>query len=248
MLLSSDHRSTWIALAVLSLALAACGASSSVVARPSPSLAEPGPRAACGGTSLPGAGVPGCLTGTVTIEGKPQGPAWVWVDDVVDRAPEGTRANVLMQGMTFLPRVLVVRAGTRVEFPNGDEVMHNAFSQTQGASFDLGLYRLGATDGRALLTPGIVKVFCNIHPHMAATVLVVPGRLVTETQDGKFSLGGVPPGKHRVAVWTLGAERPSITEVTVFPGDTAELELSVEALPEGHHRNKEGLPYGSYGD
>lgn len=228
--------------------LGACGPMPGHVARPSPSLAEPGPKASCGGSTLPGRAVKGCIAGTVTILGEPQGPAWVWIDDVVDHAPKGTRANVLMKGMTFLPRVLVVRAGTRVEFPNGDEVMHNAFSQTQGAAFDLGLYRLGATEGRELLTPGIVTVFCNIHPHMAATVLVVPGKLVTETKDGRFSLGGVPSGKHRIAVWTLGADAPKITEITIFPGDTAELELKIEAYKPGEHRNKEGLPYGSYGD
>lgn len=234
---------------VIVLSLAACGASShgtTVPIEPSPSLVERGPPAQCDQGTLPRPDQPGCLAGAVTVDGAARGPAWVWVDDVFEHAPATNTARILMKDQTFWPDVLVVRAGTKVEFPNGDEVLHNVFSSTPGAVFDLGLYREGASEGHVMLRPGIVKVFCNIHPKMASVVLVVPGRLVAETRDGRYVLGGVPPGKHKVAVWTLGAPQPKILDVTVFPGATAEVDFTIATVPDGQHRNKEGMPYGSY--
>ena len=234
---------------VIVTCLGACGTlphGATTLPEPSPSLVERGPPAQCDAGTLPRPDQPGCLAGAVTVEGAARGPAWVWVDDVFEVAPPTQTARILMKDQTFWPEVLVVRAGTRVEFPNGDEVLHNVFSSTPGAVFDLGLYRQGASEGHAVLKPGIVKVFCNIHPKMASVVVVVPGRLVTETHDGRYVLGGVPPGKHKVAVWTLGAAEPKRLDVTVFPGATAEVDFTIAATPDGQHRNKEGMPYGSY--
>jgi len=73
---------------------------------------------------------------------------------------------------TFLPHVLPVICGTTVNFPNGDPFFHNVFSLSSAKSFDLGRYPKYQIRSVRFDRPGIVKVFCHIHSHMSAVVLV----------------------------------------------------------------------------
>jgi len=66
-----------------------------------------------------------------------------------------------------------VQGGTKIEFPNNDRVFHNVFSFRDGKRFDLGLYPVGAVKTIPFDRPGLSRVFCNIHPGMAAYIMVV---------------------------------------------------------------------------
>ena len=91
-------------------------------------------------------------------------------------------------------------AGARVDFPNSDEIYHNVFSLSPVTAFDLG--RGGRSKSVRFDQPGIVRVFCDIHSHMSAFVLVFGHRFFTVTEeDGQYRLDGLLPGTYTVTAW-----------------------------------------------
>jgi plastocyanin len=203
-------------------------------ARPRPvAVVEPRPRKAK-------ADVVGNVVGKVT--GAPD--AVVYVDDIVV-ATRGS-AEMKQQNKQFSPQVLVVQKGTTVQFPNMDALFHNVFSVSPGNSFDLGNYRQGETKGVTMSRPGVVSVYCNMHPQMVGYVLVVPnGNFVRAGKDGFFRLSNVPAGRHRIVAWAPNA-KPVATEVEVSETDVATVELELKKGRSSPHTKKDGLPYGSY--
>ena len=90
---------------------------------------------------------------------------------------------------TFVPHVLAVRTGTIVDFPNSDRIYHNVFSLSPTRRFDLGRYAVGRSKAVRFDRPGVVRVFCDIHSHMSAFILVFSHRYFAVTQpDGTFQL------------------------------------------------------------
>jgi hypothetical protein len=152
------------------------------------------------------------------------------------------------EGKQFVPRVLVVQKGTRVDFPNLDAVFHNVFSVTPDNSFDLGSYRQGESKSVTMSKPGVVSVYCNMHPQMVGHILVVPSSLYARAgADGFYRLANVPAGRRRVVAWAPNA-KPVAMEVEIAEDEVTTLELEVKRGRTGPHLNKEGLPYGSYKD
>ena len=145
----------------------------------------------------------------------------------------------------FDPRVLAVPVGTTVEFPNFDRIFHNVFSLSSTAAFDLGLYRNGDFRPYTFKSPGLVKVYCNIHPQMAAYVMVVDGDLVAVTgSDGVARIPGLPPGRHQLRVWEeKGGEATVTADVTA--GGVAEVKVVLDGsrFREASHLNKHGKEY-----
>jgi len=115
------------------------------------------------------------LRGVVHVGSSPAPRVVVWLEAPQSSpAPPRAQQPVLDQRhLSFSPQVLVVQVGTTVEFPNNDRVFHNVFSFRDGKRFDLGLYPIGAVRRVRFDRPGLSRVFCNIHPNMAAYVIVV---------------------------------------------------------------------------
>jgi plastocyanin len=110
-------------------------------------------------------------------------------------------AVMLQKNKTFTPHVLPVLAGTKIDFPNDDPIFHNAFSSYSGQIFDVGLYPPGTSKTVRFQRPGIVRVFCNIHPTMSAVILVLPTPYFIATpHDGSFRLD-VPPGTYDLSIF-----------------------------------------------
>ena len=125
------------------------------------------------------------------------------------------RAVIDQRDETFVPHVLAVSTGTTVDFPNGDEIYHNVFSLSRVRSFDLGRYASGKSKSVVFDRPGIVRVFCDIHSHMSAFVLVFPHDFFSVTdEDGRYEIGGVPPGRYTVVAWNESVD-PETREVDV---------------------------------
>ena len=145
----------------------------------------------------------------------------------------------------FEPRVLAVPQGAKVAFPNYDKVFHNVFSLSEASRFDLGLYRNGASRTASFETPGVVRVYCNIHPQMAAYVVVLDGSLYAQSgKDGVAAIAGVPAGRRALRVWEERGGEWNGT-VAVPPGGTVEVTVSLDATKwkEQPHKNKHGKNY-----
>src|SRR5688500_4187000 len=120
----------------------------------------------------------GTITGRVDLVDKPGrrtsdlSDVVVYLDGVKVK-PRPATATVVMKGKVFSPHVVAVPVGGTVEFPNEDPIFHNAFSVSGENRFDLALYKRPKTGAQTFEHPGVVKVYCNIHPQMCGVVVVV---------------------------------------------------------------------------
>jgi plastocyanin len=106
----------------------------------------------------------------------------------------------------FAPDLLVVPVGSTVSFPNMDPIFHNLFSLSKPKSFDLGSYDQGESRDVFFPKPGIVEVYCHLHPNMAATIVVTPNRWYAKPdRSGQYRIPDVPPGKYTVVAWHKSA-------------------------------------------
>lgn len=165
------------------------------------------------------------VQGTARSDGSAERDVVVWLD-----APSaGLRVQTVVldqRNMTFEPRVVVASVGSTVEFPNNDRVLHNVFSFHDGERFDLGLYPVGDVRRLVVNAPGISRVFCNIHPNMAAYIVTVdsPYYAVSD-QEGGFVIRDVPPGLYTYHAWRAG-EAPTSGEVRIDAGTRLEIAWS----------------------
>ena len=148
------------------------------------------------------------LAGSTAVRDKPIADAVVWLD--APGAPaRPVRQNVVLdqRNLRFVPRVLVIQVGTTVEFPNNDRVFHDVFSFRDGRKFELGLYPVGTVKSVPFDRPGLSRVFCNIHPAMAAYIRVVDTpHFALSDRDGRFTIAEVPAGTYTYHAWRPGGE------------------------------------------
>lgn len=157
--------------------------------------------------------------------------------------------RLIQKNKSFEPRVLVVRVGSLVEFPNRDPFFHNVFSLFDGKRFDLGLYEAGSTRNVLFDKPGISYIFCNIHPEMSAVVLALntPYYGISD-QRGQVVIPAVAPGHYTLRIWYEGTLPERLNgmarEVTVSE-NTSTLglfQLPTTTMPE-EHKNMYGRDY-----
>lgn len=155
----------------------------------------------------------------------------VYVEGALGSKP--VTASMEQKERRFLPDLLVVPAGSTVAFPNLDPIFHNVFSLSKAKSFDLGNYPRNQSRSVTFAEPGIVFVNCHLHPNMAAAIVVTPNRFYTRGDaDGRFTLSGVPPGRHTLVAWhkSAGYFRQ---EVEVGASGTVNVQFSIPLGPEG---------------
>jgi plastocyanin len=141
--------------------------------------------------------------------------------------PEAMRATMDQRNETFVPHVLAITTGTVVDFPNSDRIYHNVFSLSKTARFDLGRYPTGSSKPVRFDRPGIVRVFCEIHSHMNAFILVFSHRFFAMTDaEGRYRIDGVPAGTYSVIAWNEGTSSDP-KPATVTDGGTAELDFAL---------------------
>ena len=187
----------------------------------------------------------GVVRGKVAIpEGEPI--AYAYVENVFAPPVRGKTVVIDQRNKSFTPSWAVIRRGTTIEFPNHDNIYHNVFSHASGNSFDLGLYNSGApAKTHSFQSAGSVDIYCNIHPQMAASVLVVPNDLFAKVQpDGSFSIKNVPSGQRKVVAWSPSTALAA-QWVELKAGGSADVALTL--VPKSRvHKNKAGRAYGSY--
>jgi plastocyanin len=190
----------------------------------------------------------GPVNGTVRIVARPgvaPSTVVVYAEPVDAPAARAARKVTLSQkNKTFQPRVLAVPAGSSVDFPNNDGIFHNVFSLSGPQPFDLGLYRAGETRQRTFTSPGIYRVFCNIHPQMTAMIVVTPSAFTTVAgADGRFTLE-LPPGRYRITALSERAAAVSV-DATSSAGVSTAPDVTLDETTWGfvQHKNKFGKEY-----
>ena len=148
----------------------------------------------------------GTVAGRVTLVGAGKDRAdgsysVIWI--VGAHASAGAAMGAMKSSsMRFDPRVIAVPKNATVEFPNADPIYHNVFSVSGSNRFDLGLYRGGSSKSKTFDQPGLVRIYCNIHPQMVGFVMVVDSDFVAVTgPDGAFRFDNVPSGPYVVKAW-----------------------------------------------
>ena len=134
-------------------------------------------------------------------------------------------ARLDQRNETFVPHVVAIVAGTTVDFPNNDRTYHNVFSLSPLKPFDLGRYAVGRSKSVRFDRPGIIRVFCDIHSHMSAFILVFAHRYFAVTDDdGRYRLDNVPPGNYTVVAWNEAT--PTDSRRVVVPETGGDVEAN----------------------
>jgi plastocyanin len=159
------------------------------------------------------------------------------------RSPEAV--SMVTRNKMLLPHVMAIPVGSTVTFPNDDPISHNLFSLSSANSFDLGLYRRGAGKAQKFDTPGIVNVYCNVHPNMSAVIHVMASPYYGFADANGHYAFDVPPGRYRVVAWN---EQGGMTDSTIDVGGNglaAPLALMIDSrnFRLTQHMNKVGKPY-----
>jgi plastocyanin len=154
----------------------------------------------------------------------------------LESAPRGAfeerdpvRLRMDQRNETFVPHILAVTTGTVIDFPNNDSTYHNVFSLSKTKRFDLGRYARGHSKSVRFDRPGIVRVFCDIHSHMSAFVLVFGHRYFAVTDEaGAYRIANIPPGTYTVAAWHEGDVRDTRSLVIPPQGGVVEQDFAVQ--------------------
>ena len=112
--------------------------------------------------------------------------------------------QVAQKELTFIPALLPVQVGTKIEFPNLDDAYHNIFSYSPAKRFDLGRYRPDEkpVPSQVFDVAGLVTLRCDIHEHMRGLILVLATpHFVTTDATGHFKLNGLPSGHYTLKAW-----------------------------------------------
>src|SRR5436190_19600134 len=162
--------------------------------------------------------LPDLLRSVVYLESAPRGAF---------ETNDSGRAIMDQRNETFVPHILAITTGTTVDFPNSDRFFHNVFSLSKTKRFDLGRYAAGGSRSVTFDRPGIVRVFCEIHTHMSAFILVFSHPFFALTEpDGRYRIDNVPPGTYSVVAWHEGtATDPK--PATIADAD-AELDFTIK--------------------
>jgi len=165
------------------------------------------------------------------------------------RPPAPARFVMDQRNKKFRPHILPVPVGSQVDFPNNDPIFHNAFSNFAGQPFDTGLYAPGTSQKITFRREGIVRVFCNIHAHMSAVIVVVPSPYyATSKPTGTFRIENVPDGDYTVRVFHERATEQTLAaldrKITIAGDlDLGAIRISETGYLEIGHKNKHGKDY-----
>lgn len=147
----------------------------------------------------------------------------VYIDELVltnlvPRTAKVVTRRITQKGAMFIPHVLPIVAGTTVEWPNNDEILHNVFSFSEAKAFDLGLYKSPTVKTVTFDKPGRVDVFCSIHARMNCIILVLSNPYFAASNErGSYRISDVPAGTYKLKAWH---ERlpPQVKQITVPEG------------------------------
>lgn len=190
--------------------------------------------------ALTGSPALGLSTGTIegTLDGLGKGPVLVYVEKIpgATYAPANPPPVMNQKRNTYLPHILPVVAGSKVEFHSGDPELHNVYALALAAKSVL--FNLSIVPGvpghfynQVFTKEGVVRLTCNIHKEMLAFIVVLqnPHYVVVEKATNQFRLAGVPPGKHALRIWGEKLDEAALARrfpIEVTAGGTARISIA----------------------
>lgn len=103
-------------------------------------------------------------------------PTETAVPTITPASPE--TIDLEIKGFLFRPERLEVTAGTEIVWTNQDDIQHSVTYGTPDEAdetvFDSGFFVQGEQYAMTFAEPGEFPYFCKRHPHMQATVVVLP--------------------------------------------------------------------------
>ena len=175
---------------------------------------------------------------------------WLTPLDSAGIAPRRALPQLVQRNKTFEPHVLVIQAGSVVEFPNQDPFLHNVFSLFDGKRFDLGFYEAGSSRTVHFDRAGVSFLFCNIHPEMSAVVVAVDSPYYAlSDRAGRVAIRDIPDGRYRMQVWyerSLQDDLQAQSRMVTISGSTRvppSIRLAENPNFTLAHKNKYGQEY-----
>lgn len=190
-------------------------------------------------TALPALASPG---GNIegTLDGLGKGPFVVYVEQIpgVTYPPANPPPIMNQKNKTYLPHVLPVVAGSKVEFYSEDKELHNVYAWA--LALNTSLFNISIIPGmpphvyyQSFTQPGVVRLTCNVHKEMLAFIVVLqnPHFVTLEQGANTFRLADVPPGRHNLRVWGEKLDEATLAKrfpVEVTAGGAAKVSITQE--------------------
>jgi plastocyanin len=160
--------------------------------------------------------------------------------------PADSPGEIAQQAQDFIPNVTVVQAGTKVIFPNRDNVQHHVYSLSKPKKFELPLYNPGQKESLVFESTGLVTLGCNIHDWMIAYLLVVPTPWFGKTDDLGQATVTAPAGRYRLEVWHPRLAAALTQEINLPDGATTVRDFSLTLKPDRRIRRGGATKTGGY--
>ncbi|MFQ5653851.1 MAG: plastocyanin/azurin family copper-binding protein [Planctomycetota bacterium] len=199
-----------------------------------------------------GSGSGTSISGTLKVTGtkvktkgsKSQKHVVIYLEKVGDKSyppPPKEPVEMDQKNLVFIPHVMAVQKGTKVDFLNSDSVDHNVFCVDDCCKIlepgkkkflDLGNWGKGDVRSHTFNTPGEAVLLCRLHPEMAAYLIVLETPYFTVAEvDGKtlsasYAIENVPPGKYLLRAWNKKCGSPD-KEVTIEAGKSSQVDFEI---------------------
>ena len=158
------------------------------------------------------------------------------------------KGRIVQRDREFLPFVTVVQVGTRVAFPNNDNLLHHVYSFSRAKTFEIKLY-LGEAPSEVLFdTAGVVALGCNIHDWMEAYVLVVDSPYFARSDvHGWARFRDIPPGRYRLSLWHPHQDNEHVQVDVVLTNGQSASQQAVISVKERPRKPKPAETESGYG-
>ena len=152
------------------------------------------------------------------------------------RAPYAAPAGLVIDQLDkeFVPTVSIIVAGSRISFPNSDDILHHVYSFSSINTFNIPLYGSSDDDDyvEQFTQPGIVEIGCNIHDWMLAYIYIAESSMVATTNaEGVATIEGLPPGDFELEIWHARLAAPDNMlnrQISILADELTEINLSLE--------------------
>lgn len=145
-----------------------------------------------------------------------------------------TNSLIDQRDKEFVPAISVVTAGSQVNFPNSDDILHHVYSFSSAKTFNIPLYGQGENDDyfETFTESGIVEIGCNIHDWMLAYLYIAETKLVSLSDAAGIAvIENAPTGAYSIRIWhprAAASEEELTLPVVVEGGSVTELSMSLE--------------------